>query len=271
MDQHAIAPGNEALRAMWITGDFGAFSAYTSAGDDKVFRQARIQAGERVLDAACGAGPFALRAAQIGADVVGIDIAPNLIAQARESARAAGQSIRFDEGDVESLPYGDASFDTVVSQFGVIFTPRPGAAVAEMARVLKPDGRFILFCWTPTSWVGRLMQVVGRHMPPPPNGMSPLSWGIEEVAKGYLGTHFMTFNASCDAYAMQFPFGSEATMDFFLQNMGPVSQAYNALQAMGKAQALREDLGQLFSESNQGRPDAWQVESEYLQIEARKR
>jgi len=270
MGQYAIAPGNEALQAMWMMGDFGAFSPYTTAGDDKLFQQARIQPEERVLDAACGVGPFSLRAARIGANVVGIDIAPNLLAQAKENARAAGLTIRFDEGDIESMPYDDASFDTLVSQFGVIFTPHPDVAVAELARILIPNGRIILFCWTPTGWVGRLMQVVGRHVPPPPNASSPLSWGIEEAARGRLAPHFQAFSAARDVYAMRFPFGPEAAMDFFLQNMGPVSRAYHALQAVGKEQTLKDDLERFFLESNQGSSEAWYAESEYLLIEARK-
>lgn len=269
MSQYSIAPTNEVLRAMWMMGDFGAFLPYTSAGDDKVFQQARIQPGERLLDAACGAGAFALRAAQVGVEVTGIDIAPNLIAQARENARAAGLSIQFDEGDIESLPYDDAFFDTVVSQFGLIFTPRPDVAVAEVARVTKPGGRIVLFCWTPASWVGGLMQVVGRHAPPP-SGASPLAWGVEEAARGRLVTHFKGFEAWRDTYAMQFPFGPEAVMDFFLRNMGPVGRAYNALQRAGQKEALRSDLERYFVDSNQGRPGSWRVESEYLHIQAHK-
>lgn len=271
MNQYAIATGNEALRAMWMTGDFGAFAAYTAEGDDKIFEQARIRPGERVLDAACGAGVFALRAARRGADVVGLDIATNLIAQARERARAAGQTIQFDEGDIESMPYDDASFDTVISQFGLIFTPRPDVAVSEVARVLKPEGRIILFCWTPMSWVGRLMQVVGRHAPPPPNGVSPLAWGVEEAVQARLSARFSAFSMTRDVYPMRFPFGPNAAMDFFLHNMGPIARAYSALQRLGEEEALRNDLERFFVESNHGQADAWQVESEYLRIEARKR
>ena len=271
MTPYTIAPGNEALRAMWMTGDFGAFSAYTREGDDKVFKQVGIQSGESVLDAACGVGVFALRAAQAGADVVGIDIASNLIAQAKERARKANMSVQFDEGDVESLPYDNASFDTVFSQFGIIFTPRPDLSVSEIARVLKPDGRIILFCWTPMSWVGQLMQVVGRHAPPPPNGASPLAWGVEEAVLGRLAPHFNRFSVMRDVYPMRFPFGPDGAMDFFLRNMGPIARSYFALHAMGKEQALKRDLERYFVESNRGGPESWQVESEYLKIEARKR
>jgi len=265
-----IAAGNRVLQAVWMRGDFGAFSAFTQAGDDKVFRQAGIEPGEYVLDAACGAGGFAVRAAQAGARVIGIDIASNLIAQAVERARAANLPIQFDEGDVEELPYDEATFDTVVSQFGIMFAPRPERVVAELARVLKPGGRVVLFNWTPTSWVSQLVQVVSRHVPPPPNSPLPAQWGVEAVAIERLSPRFVPVSTTHDTYPMRFPFDPTTTRDFFLRNMGPVSWAYSLLREPEKAQALSSALDRFFQETNQGQPNAWQVDSEYLRIEARK-
>lgn len=257
-------------RIAWMKGDFGAFAPYTRAGDDAVFEQAHIHSGERVLDAACGAGVFALRAAQAGAEVVGIDIASNLVEAARERAQANGLPVRFDEGDVEALPYDNASFDTVVSQFGVIFAAHPDAAIAEMARVLKTNGRVVLFCWTSNSWVGRLMQTIGRHVPAPPMP-SPLAWGDEAIARSRLASHFASIIANHGSYKMQFPFGPTAALDFFLDNMGPVAMAYASFPEGSQKQALRHDLEQLFQESNRGGPENWETDSDYLQIEGRKR
>ncbi len=263
--------GNAMLRAVWSRGDFGAFAPYTTVGDDTVFEQAQVQPGERLLDAACGAGVFALRAARVGAVVTGIDIAANLIARARERAQADGLPIQFDEGDVEALPYDDASFDTVVSQFGSIFAPRPEAVVAEMARVLKPGGRAVLFCWTPQSWVGRLVRTVVSGAPVPPPGPSPLAWGDETTARERLSAHFHRVNVERGAYLIQFPFGPSAALDFFLQNMGPVGMAYGVAPEGPARQFLRQNLENFFQETNQGTPEAWQVASDFLHVEALKR
>lgn len=262
-------PGNAMSRAMWMTGNFGAFAPYTQAGDDALFERAHIRPGERVLDAACGAGAFALRAARAGAEVAGIDIATNLVEAAH--AQAKGLHVQFDEGDIEALPYNDASFDTVVSQFGAIFAPRPEVVVAEMARVLKPDGRLMLWCWVPDGWVGCLIRTVGRYMPPPPNAPAPLTWGEEDTARARLASHFDHLHFERGTYAMQFPFGATEAMDFFLHNMGPVAMTYAAFPESPRKQELRNDLRQLFEQSNQSRADNWQTTSDYLQIEGRKR
>jgi len=259
------------LRAMWMRGDFGAFSPYTEAGDEKIAQQVQVRPDERILDAACGAGVFALRAARAGADVTGIDIASNLIEQARSRASSQGLEIQFDEGDVEALPYQDGSFDTVVSQFGVMFAPRPAVVTAEIARVLKPGGRVALFCWTPSSWVGQLYRIVNRHASPPPNTPNPLAWGDETTACERLAPGFTDIQTRSELYRMQFPFGPNPALEFFLRNMGPVSQAYASLQEAEKQQALKADLERFFLETNQGQPNAWQVDSEYLEIKARKR
>jgi len=259
------------LHAMWMRGDFGAFAPYTKAGDEKIARQVQVRPGERILDAACGAGAFALRAVRAGAEVTGIDIAPSLIEQARSRAAAQGLDIRFDEGDVEALPYPDGSFDTVVSQFGVMFAPRPPVVAAEIARVLKPGGRIILFSWTPSSWVGQLFRTISRYAPPPPIAPNPLTWGDEPTASERLAPGFKEIQARGDTYRMQFPFGPNQTLEFFLRNMGPVGQAYASLQEAGNQPALQAELERFFLETNQGQPNAWQVDSEYLAIMACKR
>jgi len=266
----AQSTGNAMARVAWMTGDFAAFSPYTRAGDDEIFRRVQIRPGERLLDAACGAGAFALRAAKAGADVTGIDIAANLVAAARAMAETEGLSVAFDEGDIESLPYDNETFDTVVSQFGAIFVTQPEVVVAEMARVLKPGGRLELFCWTPRSWVGRLMQTVGRNLPTPPNIPSPLAWGDEAIARARLAPHFSEIRVAHGTYAMSFPFDSITALDFFLRNMGPVAMAYAAIPDGPQKRNLHHELVSLFEESNEGGKGKWMTKSDFLQLEGRK-
>lgn len=173
--------------------------------------------------------------------------------------RSAGLPAQFDEGDVEALPYPDASFDTVVSQFGVMFAPRPPVVVQEIERVLAYGGRVVLFSWTPASWVSRLGSVIARHAPPPPNAPMPPAWGDEATARQRLAPAFEGVNTGRDTYRLAFQFGPGPALDFFLQFMGPVRQAYELLRLPEKQQALRADLEQYFKETNQVRrtPSRW--------------
>src|SRR2546428_12457775 len=128
------------LKASWMAGDFGQIANYAvKAGEDFVART-EIKPGARVLDVACGTGNSAIPAARAGASVTGLDLAPNLLAQARARAGREGLKIRFDEGDMEDLPYGEAAFDLVLSMFGAMFGPRPDRVVAELVRVCRPGG-----------------------------------------------------------------------------------------------------------------------------------
>jgi SAM-dependent methyltransferase len=153
---------------------------------------AAVSPGERVLDVGTGTGVVALTAARLGARVTALDLTPELLAQARENAKIAGlDAITWSEGDAESLPYPDASFDVVLSQFGHLFAPRPEVAVAEMRRVLKPGGRVVFATWPPEHLVGRIFAFVGRHSPPPPPGAAPPpQWGNPTLVAERLGERF---------------------------------------------------------------------------------
>src|SRR5258708_38945878 len=149
---------------------------------------ARIRAGQTVLDVACGTGVVALTVARAGAKVRGLDLSPVLIEHARKHATLAGVEIDFEEGDLEALPYGDASFDVVVSQFGHMFAPRPEVAIAEMLRVLKPGGTIAFSTWPPEHFVGRMFALVGKHLPPPPGVSPPPQWGDPNIVRQRLGS-----------------------------------------------------------------------------------
>ena len=137
------------MRATWMAGDFGVVARTISSGAEDFIRRLPNPSGLRALDVACGTGNLAIPLARAGAVVTGVDIAPNLLVQARERASAESLLVHFDEGDAEELPYPDASFDLVVSMFGAMFAPRPELVASELARVLKPGGLLAMANWNP--------------------------------------------------------------------------------------------------------------------------
>lgn len=148
---------------------------------------AKIAKGESVLDVACGTGVVAVTAGRTGAQVKGLDLSPVLLERARANASMAGLEIEFVEGDAEALPYPDASFDVVVSQFGHMFAPRPAVAVSEMLRVLKKGGRIAFTTWPPELYTGRMFQLTARYLPPPPEVAPPPQWGEPTIIRERLG------------------------------------------------------------------------------------
>jgi SAM-dependent methyltransferase len=158
----------------------------------KLVKFAEVGAGQRVLDVACGTGVVAITAALRGAKVSGLDLTPALIERANKNAKIAGVEVEFVEGDAEALPYPDASFDIVLSQYGHMFAPRPAVVVKEMLRALKPGGRIAFSTWPPEHFTGRMFALIGRRMPPPPSGADapapPPLWGDPNVVRERLGS-----------------------------------------------------------------------------------
>ncbi len=179
-----------AQREAWAS--FVPVEIITTPPAAKLVKFAAIDKGQRVLDVACGTGVVAVTAARRGAKVSGLDLTPTLVDRARKNAGIAGVEIDFIEGDAEALPYPDASFDVVLSQFGHIFAPRPAVAVKEMLRVLKPGGRVAFSTWPPEHFTGRMFAFVARHAPPPPAGSEPPAppplWGDPNVVRERLGS-----------------------------------------------------------------------------------
>lgn len=177
-------------RAMWTS--FGPTAMFTTPAAAQLVKFAEIRPGESVLDVGTGTGVVAITAASRGAQVSALDLTPALLEQARENARVAClENIAWVEGDAEDLPYADASFDVVVSQFGHMFAPRPEVVISEMRRVLKPHGRIAFSTWPPEHFVGKMFMYVGRNGPPPPPGAAPPpQWGIPAVIFERLGTLF---------------------------------------------------------------------------------
>jgi ubiquinone/menaquinone biosynthesis C-methylase UbiE len=178
IDTTAVAdPLTERVRATWTSGDFGRIAKGYEQGAAEFIARLGLTPGERVLDVACGTGNLSLPAARTGALVTGIDIAPNLIAQADENAARERLPISFEVGDAERLPYAAGAFATVVTMFGAMFAARPGQAAAELLRVTRRGGRIAMASWTPTGFIGDMLRATVRHVPAPPGIPSPLLWG----------------------------------------------------------------------------------------------
>jgi SAM-dependent methyltransferase len=167
---------------------FSPLAAMTTPTAAKLVNFAGVKAGQRVLDVACGTGVVAVTCARRGARVTGLDLTPELLDAARENAKIAAVEIDFHEGDAEQLPFPDATFDAVLSQFGHMFAPRPDVAIAGMLRVLKPGGTIAFSTWPPEQFIGRAFALTATYMPPPPPGaMPPPMWGDEKVVRERLG------------------------------------------------------------------------------------
>jgi Methyltransferase domain len=170
-------------KATWMAGDYPRIARLTERTASEFLGRLELKPGTKVLDVACGSGNLAVPAARTGAIVTGVDIAPNLLDQAR--ARTAGEKlgIRFEEGDAEDLPFAAGAFDVIVSMFGAMFAPRPEIVASELTRVCRPGGQIALASWTPPGFICELFKVTGRHVSPPADLPSPLLWGDETAVR----------------------------------------------------------------------------------------
>ena len=254
-------------KATWESGDYGQIARIIEYLAEKFMARQPLQPGSRVLDVACGTGNLALIAARRGCVVSGVDIASNLIAQAR--AAAEGLRINFAEGDAEALPFAGCQFDLVVSMFGVMFAPRPSIATAELLRVTKSAGRVALANWTPEGFIGKMFGVFRAHLPPPPapNGVpSPMSWGDEATVRSRLRHGFAVLRLARRIALLRYPFPPAETVEFFRQYYGPTHMAFASLDASAQA-ALRRDLVDLQTANNIAKtPDTTEVAAEYLEV-----
>jgi len=187
MSEDAIAKFKEAQRQGWK--HFAPLETRTTPAAARLVKFANARAGQHVLDVACGTGVVAITAARIGAHVFGIDLTPELLKRAHENARIAKVEIDFREGDVEALPFDDARFDVVLSQFGHMFAPRADVAIAEMLRVLKPGGTIAFATWPPELLSGGIFRLVASYSPPPLVNVSPPpQWGDVTIVRERLGS-----------------------------------------------------------------------------------
>lgn len=257
------------MRATWMMGDFGVIAKTIYGAGEAFIERLNIPTGAHVLDVATGTGNLAIPAARKGAIVTGVDIAPNLLEQARTRAAAEGLTIQFDEGDAEALPYADASFDIVVTMFGAMFAPRPELVATELARVLKPGGKLAMANWNPDSFTGLMFKTNAKHVPPNPDIPAPVLWGDEETARRRLDPHFTQIETAHIPLEFNYPFDPAGVMIFHRQYFGPTQVAFSRLDEAGQ-RALAEDLTRLYEAHNVA-PDPTSrtvIENQYLQVVA---
>lgn len=255
------------MRGTWMSGDFGQIARYSAKGAEEFVGRLGISSGMRVLDVACGTGNLAIPAARKGAQVTGVDIAPNLVEQACQRAAGEGLQATFEEGDAEQLPYPDAQFDLVMSMFGAMFAPRPERVASELARVCRPGGTIAMANWTPQGFVGKMFSLTSRYVPPPEGIPAPVLWGSERVARERLDGFARNTQTVRVTLLFDYPFPPRQVVQFFRDYFGPTQMAFSKLDAPGQL-ALAADLEKLWAEHNQAENGRTLVSAEYLEVTA---
>lgn len=258
------------LKATWSAGDFGRIARSYEKGAAEFIERLNLRAGEKVLDVACGTGNTAIPAAQKGALVTGVDIAANLVEQARRRAEAEGLSCQFEEGDAENLLFDDGSFDSVITMFGAMFAPRPDKVAAELARVCRSGGRIAMANWTPTGFAGKMFKLVATFVPPP-DMPPPVLWGDPVTVSERLKNGIADLQFHRRMMNFEFPFPPKEVVGHFRIFFGPVQKAFDALAGDDDKQAaLRRELENHWTEYNQAADGTTKVDSEYLEVIARR-
>jgi SAM-dependent methyltransferase len=264
-----LASLKERQRAVWSAGDYALIGSTLQIVGENLCEALDLSAGARVLDIAAGNGNASLAAARRWCDVTSTDYVPALLARGKARAAANGLHIAFEEADAEALPFADASFDAVLSTFGVMFTPDQDKAAAEMLRVCRPGGKIGLANWTPDGFVGQIFKVIGRYLPPPAGSRSPALWGTRER----LGELFGAGAASIAAPARDFMFryrSPDHFIEMFSSYYGPVRMAFSRVNEAERPR-LRADLVALIDRLNGAKDGSMIVPGEYLEVVINKR
>jgi ubiquinone/menaquinone biosynthesis C-methylase UbiE len=249
-------------QATWASGDFAVIGTTLQIVGELLCEAVDLRAGERVLDVAAGNGNATLAAARRFASVTSTDYVPALLERGRRRADAERLSVTFEVADAEALPYPDASFDVVLSTFGVMFAPEHEQAASEVMRVCRPGGRIGVASWTPHGFLGQLFRVVARYVPPIPGVRSPLLWGTEaHIQDLFTGVARIAHETRHFAFRYRSP---EHWVDVFRSYYGPVHKAFAALEADGQA-ALESDLIALLRRADRGGTAGLVVPAEYLE------
>jgi len=254
---------------IWSSGDYGSIAWITVPLADELVAAVDLTPGRTVLDVATGTGHVAIAAARAFCPTTGIDYVTGLVDTAARRAAAEGLDITFDVGDAEALPYANDRFDYVLSAIGTMFTANHQQTADEMVRVCRPGGRIGMANWTPSGFVGRMLQTVGRHVTPPAGALPPTRWGDPHVVAELFAGQVDDLRTWTTAVRQRF-LSAEHFADFFIANYGPTLKAAAKLDQAGR-DAFRADLIALAEEFNLAADGTFVSEWEYLLVSARKR
>jgi SAM-dependent methyltransferase len=251
-------------QATWASGDYAVIGTTLQIVGETLAEAIDLRAGERVLDVAAGNGNASLAAARRFAEVTATDYVPALLERAKARADAEGLTLTFRVADAEALPFADASFDVVLSTFGVMFTPDQARAAREMLRVTREGGRIGLANWTPEGFIGQLFKIVGAYLPPPAGINPAVRWGTEPHIVSLFGPQ--AADIQCTRRHFNFRYRSSAHwIQMFRDFYGPVFKTFTALDTVKRA-ALERDITDLLERSNRGGDDSLVVPGEYLEV-----
>jgi SAM-dependent methyltransferase len=261
-------------KALWEKGDFTKIAAAMRESGEELVENLGVKPGLDILDLGCGDGTTAVPAAQRGGNVLGVDIAANLVAAGNVRAIAAGlANLRFQEGDASDLlDIADESFDLVVSIFGAMFAPRPFDVAKEMVRVTRSGGRIVMGNWIPgdPTLIAQVLKTSAAYTPPPPDGfVSPVTWGVVgHVHERFGAAGVPPENIVCErsTYVFRYPLPPRELFQTFKHYYGPTMNAFEAASKDGRADQLEAELTQLFEQHNLAGPGRTEIPATYLKV-----
>jgi ubiquinone/menaquinone biosynthesis C-methylase UbiE len=267
--QPDFAAVKQRQQGAWSSGDYAIVGTTLQIVGEQLCEALDLRAGSKVLDVAAGNGNATLAAARRWCDVTSTDYVPALLKRGRERAAAEHLTIEFREADAEALPFADASYDVVLSTFGVMFTPDQDKAASELARVCRSGGKIGLANWTPEGFIGQLFKTIGRHVAPPAGVKSPALWGTPARLDELFGDQASEIVAEPRMFVFRYR-SPDHWLDVFKSYYGPALKAFATLDDAGQA-ALRRDLLDLLDEFDHSDDGTVVVHSEYLEAVISKR
>ncbi|MEL6110540.1 MAG: class I SAM-dependent methyltransferase [Planctomycetota bacterium] len=271
LDAPSLQGMKSKMQSAWNAGDYATFATFMEPGAEEILLSWEIEAGQRMLDVACGTGQICIPASRKGVAVTGIDFATRSIEAARSRGEREQLGVTFDVGDAEAMPYEDGSFDVVTSMVGAMFAPRAEQVASEMLRVCRSGGRIRMVNWTAEGFVGQMFQTIGQFAPPSPDIPSPMLWGDADKVRVRFGDSVDRLSITKQIYPLwDYPFGVAEVVEFFFQNYGPMQKTLASLSDH-EGQKLRTELEGVFSANSIEVQNGIRLIAEFLHVDALKR